>query len=358
MTAARYACDDLIRFAALLCARLGLPAERADVHARVLLEADLMGHTTHGLALLPGHLAGLESGAVAATGEPSILADHGASVLWDGGLLPGTWLLTRAIDEACARLERHPVVTVCIRRSGHVCSLGAYLRRATERGAVIVIMNSDPAMRTVAPFGGVEPQFTPNPMAFGIPTDKDPLLIDISTSTTANGWVRRWRAEERRAPGAWLLDADGAPTDDPAALFADPPGSVLPLGGLDAGHKGFALALAVEALTAALTGLGRADAPSGQGSPVFLQLIDPSAFGGDAAFRRETGWLAGACRAARVRPGDPPVRLPGERALALRARQLDGGVELYPSILPALAPWASKLDMAPPAALADEDDGS
>jgi LDH2 family malate/lactate/ureidoglycolate dehydrogenase len=81
---------------------------------------------------------------------------------------------------------------------------------------------------------------------------------------------------------------------------------------------------------------------------VFVQLIDPGAFGGRDAFARETGWLAAACRAAPVKPGNPPVRLPGERGLALRERQLAEGVALHPETMPALAPWAEKLAVAVP----------
>ena len=348
MSSERYAYDALIDFASGLCTALGLAEERALTHAKVLVEADLMGHTTHGLAMLAGSLGGLESGRLASTGEPEVLSDSGSVLLWDGNLLPGTWLVTEAIEQGMERLESHPVMTICIKRSGHICCLGAYLRNATKYGYLVMIMNSDPAMRTVAPFGAVEAQLTPNPMAFGFPTDGDPILIDVSTSTTANGWVRRFQSEDKMLPGNWLLDSDGNPTDQPAALFADPPGTVLPLGGTEVGYKGFGLALMVEAMTAALTGFGRADAPSGQGSPVFIQLIDPAAFGGRQGFERETGWLANACRSAKVRPGDPAVRLPGERALKLRAEQLDNGVELYPSIMPALSPWAEKLGVAAP----------
>jgi L-lactate dehydrogenase len=78
-------------------------------------------------------------------------------------------------------------------------------------------------------------------------------------------------------------------------------------------------------------------------------VIDPAAFGGLAAFRRESGWLADACRASRVRPGDPPVRLPGERGLALRADQMARGVALYPGVMEGLEPWIDKLKVAPPA---------
>ena len=351
MGAPRYAYEDLLAFATALGQACGLAEDRAATHARVLLEADLMGHTTHGLALLGGYLASLEAGRYAARGEPTVVADSGSAMVWDGNLLPGTWLATHAIETAAARLSAHPVVTVCIKRSAHICCLAAYLLPATERGHVVLIMNSDPSARTVAAFGGIEPVVTPNPMAFGIPTENDPILVDISTSTTANGWVRRHHAEGTRLPGKWLLDAAGRPTDEPAALFTDPPGSVLPLGGTEVGYKGFGLALLVEALTAALTGFGRADAPSGQGSPVFIQLIDPGAFGGRSAFVRETTWLAEAARRSRVRPGAPAVRLPGQRGLELRRRRLAEGVDLHASIMPALDPWSQKLGVAPPAAL-------
>lgn len=348
MSSERYAYDSLITYATHLCTALGLSQDRSAVHAKVLVEADLMGHTTHGLAMLAGSLGGLESGRLAKGGDPSVLTDSGSVMLWDGNLLPGTWLVTEAIEQGMKRLKEHPVMTIAIKRSGHICCLGAYLRNATDNGYMVMIMNSDPSMRTVAPFGAIEATLTPNPMAFGFPTDSDPILIDVSTSTTANGWVRRFQAEGKTLPGNWLLDNEGQPTNEPSALFSDPPGTVLPLGGTDVGYKGFGLGLMVEAMTAALTGYGRADAPSGQGSPVFIQLYDPAGFGGRQAFERETGWLANACRSAAVRPGDPAVRLPGARASQLRAEQLDNGVRLYPTIMPALVPWAEKLEVTPP----------
>jgi L-lactate dehydrogenase len=147
------------------------------------------------------------------------------------------------------------------------------------------------------------------------------------------------------------VDADGRAADDPAVLFADRPGAVLPLGGLDLGHKGFALALLVEALTSGLAGHGRADEPKNWGASVFLMLADPERFGGRDAFVRETSRLAELCRTTPVAPGAPSVRLPGAAALARRARQLAEGVELHPTALKKLAPWAEKLGVPVPAAL-------
>jgi L-lactate dehydrogenase len=175
--------------------------------------------------------------------------------------------------------------------------------------------------------------------------------MDVSMSTTTNAMTKRLREEGARLPGKWLVDADGNATDDPAALYGERRGAVLPLGGLDLGHKGFALALLVEALTSGLAGHGRADEPREWGASVFLQLIDPAAFAGRDAFVRETERLAEICRAAPVAAGQPPVRLPGERALALRAEQLGNGVALRDGILESLRPWAERLGASLPPSL-------
>jgi L-lactate dehydrogenase len=128
---------------------------------------------------------------------------------------------------------------------------------------------------------------------------------------------------------------------------------VLPLGGLDLGHKGFALALIVEALTSGLAGHGRADAPDHWGASVYLQIIEPTRFGGADSFTRQMDRLVELCRNAPVAPGRPPVRLPGQAALERRAEQLRDGVTLHPRILSALAPWAARFALAAPAPIPD-----
>jgi LDH2 family malate/lactate/ureidoglycolate dehydrogenase len=170
-------------------------------------------------------------------------------------------------------------------------------------------------------------------------------------STTSNAMIKRIRARGERLAGPWLVDSNGKATSDPGVLSEKPPGATLPLGGLDLGHKGFALALLVEALTSGLCGFGRAEAPTEWGASIFLQLIDPEAFGGRGAFTREMRHLADLCRDTPVAPGNSPVRLPGERALALRRRQLRDGVALYATILPGLLPWAEQLGVPLPQAI-------
>jgi len=340
---AKYPAAELCRFGHQLLVAGGLAADRAQVVAEVLLEGDLLGHTTHGFALLPAYLQALEAGSMEKRGEPSVLADHGAALTWDGRYLPGPWLVREAIRVAQTRLADMPVVTVVIRRSHHIGCLQAYLKPVTDAGFLALLSCSDPANRTVAPYGGLAPCFSPDPLAAGIPASGTPILMDISMSTTANAVCKRLVAADQRAGGPWLIDRTGQTTDDPKVMFDGRGGALLPLGGMDLGHKGFGLALLVEALTNGLGGFGRADGEARWGASVFLQLINPGAFGGGDSFVRETTFLAGACRQSPVAAGKPPVRMPGEGALSRRARQIADGVELHPSILPSLKPWAEKL---------------
>jgi LDH2 family malate/lactate/ureidoglycolate dehydrogenase len=343
-----YRATDLIKYASGLFAAAGCDGNKPEGIAAGLVEADLLGHTTHGLQLAPAYLNDLIAGTMPPRGEPDVVADRGAAVTWDGKRLPGVWLATRAVDLAMGRAPTHGTATVVIRRSHHIGCLAAFLQRATDRGLMITIASSDPAVATVAPFGGCKAVFTPNPFAVGIPTDGDPILIDISASITTNGMAARLRREGKRFPGPWALDPAGRPTDDPSVLFADPPGTLLPVGGTDHGHKGYGLALMVEALTQGLGGFGRAEAPTKWGASVFIQVIDPSAFGGPTEFRHETGWLVAACRSAEPVPGTGAVRVPGERGLARKRRALVEGVALYPGIIDALAPFAEKFGVEVP----------
>jgi LDH2 family malate/lactate/ureidoglycolate dehydrogenase len=342
-TAFRYDAQALRLYADALLVRSGVQAEIARDTAAILLDGDLMGHTTHGLALLPGYLNELAGDRMRKRGEPTTVHASGAAQTWDGQRLPGPWLALRAVDAAFGMARLHGSGTVVIRRSHHIGCLAAYAKRVADAGAMALVYCSDPSTHSVAPFGAVTSVFTPNPLAAGIPTSGDPILLDVSASYTTNGMTMRLHKAGQSLPHPWVQDATGNPTRDPGVLFDEPKGTLLPLGGIEAGHKGFALALLIEALTAGLAGHGRADPAEGWGATVFVQVLDPAAFGGSQAFARQMDWLVRACHEATPRPGGPAVRLPGERALRLYREQSAGGVALYPSIMPALAPWAEKL---------------
>jgi LDH2 family malate/lactate/ureidoglycolate dehydrogenase len=334
--APRFRPVQLVQFASELLTSVGLAEPLAQVTAETLVEGDLLGHDTHGLALLQPYVAELVAGSMSCAGSPSTLSDHDAALLWDGARLPGPWLVRTGYEALAPRARAHGSATLVIRRSHHIACLASYLVRAARDGLMMILASSDPAVHSVAPYGGTRGVFTPNPIAAAIPTSGDPILIDISASLTTNGMSARLYREGREFDEEWLLDAAGAASRDPAVLYTDPPGTILPLGGLSAGHKGFALALLVEALTGGLAGHGRADLAEGWGATVFMALFDPEAFAGGSAFRRQMDALVKACHDNPPRPGFARVRLPGERGLALWRSYDDAGVRLRAALVTVL----------------------
>jgi LDH2 family malate/lactate/ureidoglycolate dehydrogenase len=344
----RYRAGALVDFASLLFVSSGMGSDAAGIIAGILVEADLMGHDTHGLAQAPGYLREIDRGEMRRNDQPKVVSDRKAAVVWDGNRLSGVWLTVKALDLASERAREYGIAAVTIRESHHIACLAAYLPRITSRNQVALILSSNPAVATVAPHGGIDPVFTPDPFAVGIPTAGDPILFDTSASITTNAMATRLRDAGQRFPAAWAQDAEGTPTDDPDAPFGGK-GALLPTGGRDHGHKGYGLALAIESLTQGLSGLGRSTRPTfGGGASVYVQVFEPEAFAGFAAFSRETQALVDLCHAARPAPGMEAVRLPGERALAKKRAALANGVPLHPGIMPELHYWAQRLGVEPP----------
>jgi L-lactate dehydrogenase len=346
----RFALPELTRFVTALFRATGMDDNKAEAIADSLITADSMGHSTHGLALAAWYLEAVKSGVMAINGDMRVVNDRGACITWDGLRLPGSWLISRAIDTALERIEQHGVVTVAIANCHHTGALAVYLPRLTERGLLVQLVCSSPAARGVAPFGGTEPLFSPNPIAAGIPTHGDPILLDVSSSITTLNSARQLVVRGERFPAKWAMDAQGQPSDDPNAVVSGG-GSLLPVGGFDHGHKGYGMALLVEALTQGLSGQGRVDQPKGTPVNIFLQVTDPGAFAGLDAFTRQSQWLVDACHANKPLPGRPPVRLPGEHAMVRQRQAIAEGVVLTAGVMDALRPAALAAGLVVPQAL-------
>lgn len=322
----------------------GMDADKAGIVAEMLVEADLIGHSTHGSGLVAGYLDALASGELNGTGSYDVIADRGACVTWRGNRLPGAWLVRQALDIACERAPRYGVVTVAIGGSHHTGALAAYLRAVTERGLIGEICCSTTSAARMAPFGGTTPVLTPNPLAIGFPTGGDPILIDLSSSITTTTMTRTLAAKGERYPEKWALTAAGEPTDDPREVTENG-GTLLPLGGTHKGYKGFGLALMVDVLSQGLADFGRKDPPAQMSLAVFLQVIDPDAFGGRDAFARRAGFVADACRAVPPAPGVSGVRVPGDGAARARRKALAEGVPVDPAVLDTLSRRAADLSV-------------
>jgi L-lactate dehydrogenase len=324
----------------------GMDAEKARCVAQLLLLTDMMGRHTHGLAQCAAYLAELQNQRMTATGEPQTLRDTGATVVWDGDYRPGLWLMQRALLLGFERLPEHGVFTLAMRRSHHIGCLAALAKQATDRGYYALIASSGPHTKAVAPFGGKEGLFSPNPFAFGFPTSRAPVLVDTCASITTVSMTREKLAAGELFEHPWLLDDQGAPTRDPAVLErAEARGSMMLLGGAEAGHKGFGLALMVEALTQGLSGHGRRDTPTRWGASVYLQLIDPAAFAGAGDALQQMDHLVEQCHANA--PIDParPVRLPGEQAVRNIEQHRREGVPVSATTVASLQAWARTLEV-------------
>jgi LDH2 family malate/lactate/ureidoglycolate dehydrogenase len=340
----RIEAGEALRVAQNLLRASGLDQEKASAVARRLVEADLLGHRSHGLQNLPTYLERLADGRIATSGAISTLHDTGASFSWHTERLPGAWVMDQLIAQAVARASQHAVVTATLANCSHIGALQAYLEDIGRQKFLALMMVTDPGVASVAPPGGVDAVTTSNPMAACIPTDGDPVLIDQSTTLVSNGAIAQYAAKGSLLPGQWVVDNQGRPSNDPAALTATPAGTLMPLGGPEFGYKGFGFGLIVEAFSLALSGFGR-NHPRVRGAQgVFLQIVNPAHFGnGQAAFMAATTALVAQCRGSRVAADAGAVRLPGERALQLKKEQLAKGIEFAPPVLATLESWGARL---------------
>ena len=344
--AKRYDAQTLTTFVEQLFETAGADAEVAQVVTRVLLEGELLGHRTHGLNLVSRYIGGMQEGKVKARAQVlEQVTDSGIASVFDGHYLLGPYCVSRALECAAKGATAQGIGIAVVRRASHIGCLAAYLKHYTDQGLVAMVYSSDPSVGLVCAHGGIDPIYTPNPIAAGIPTQGEPILLDVSMSTITLGLVGQCRDAGSRLPHQVLVSNDGQLSDDPVDFFTRPQGSILPLGGQAFGHKGFALALLVEALTSGLAGHGRKDAPEQWGASATAVVIDPRFFGGLEAFTDETSFLGRLVLASR--PLDParPVRLPGQAGLALRRQALQQGVSLSPQLLADLDRLAGQLQL-------------
>lgn len=347
-TTQRHTATELTQFASRLLTGAGLSADKSAAVARLLVLTDMMQRHTHGVALCPLYVDQLKGNLMGTTGEPEVVNDTGSTLVWDGHYLPGLWLVEKALHIAFERVAQHGVVTVAMRRSHHIACLAALVKQATDRGLVAILATSDPAGKFVAPFGGRDPVLTPNPFAIGYPGTQSPVLVDICASITTVSMARTKAAAGVQFDHPWLMDSAGQPTTEPRVLEQTTPrGSLMLLGGAEYGHKGFGLALMVEALTQGLAGHGRIDAPNRWGANVFLQVMDPDAFAGRSNFLTQMDFIGDACRASAPAQDGALVRLPGDQATRNIALAQEGGIALSEATLAKLAACATQVGVAP-----------
>ncbi|RUO31270.1 Ldh family oxidoreductase [Aliidiomarina soli] len=345
----RFDAQQLLHFGQSVLTAAGASPEIAADTAKYLLEGDLLGYSTHGYKRLYFNAKLLAEGQARGEGDISVLKQRAAVASWDANFLPGPFVAAKAVRQACDMARDAGTATIVVRRAQHVASLAAYLQLATEQGLLISLLCSTPAQASVAPFGGKAAVFSPNPFAIGVPTSDKPLLLDMSFSMTAAGKIRQYWERQQPLPWQAIVRADGQLSSDPADYIEGEGAAILPLGGTELGYKGYGLCLMSEIWTMSLSNYGRLDGASdGESNALFVQVLDPSAFGETADFLRVTDDLVARCKACPPLHSDSPVRIPGERALAKRAYQLQQGVKLDDATWGRLQRAAQRFSVTPP----------
>ena len=315
--------------------RAGSDAAEARAVADHLIEANLMGHDSHGVIRVAPYIELLRSGKWAANRHVEIVTDAGAVVVVDGGEGLGQVIAKEAIELGTLRARAHGVAVVGVRNSGHMGRIGAWAEQAAAAGLVSLhFVNTTGFGIQVAPFGGSDRRLSVNPIALGVPRPgEEPLIHDMSTGTIAAGKIRVARNKGELLPEGAIIDGRGRPTRDPEAFFADPPGALTTA----AGHKGYGLALFVEVLAGALTGAGRATGQSDRRPADQQSLVHPDRSGAHGRERwRSPPTSSAFAPSSRPRRPRPPAarsccraRSSGARAPERRAH----GIPLDPNTL-------------------------
>ncbi|MEO1407847.1 MAG: Ldh family oxidoreductase, partial [Pseudomonadota bacterium] len=229
-----------------------------------------------------------------------------------------------------------------------IACAAAYMIELVERGLVGLILASTPSERVVSSPDGYKPITSNTPIAFCAPGENSPLLFDFTTAASTIGKITSASDQGHRLAEACLRTPDGELTDDPSAFFADPAATILPFGGEQGRHKGFALSLMIEALTFGLMGCSSAEAAQdGENNSVFLLVVDPEKFAGQAAMMRAIDLMY----ADVTGDASGDARIPGARAWRSRAEAMVSGLVLAESSGVILKEFACKTGIPLPSFL-------
>lgn len=327
--------DRLRSFTARILAAAGAAEEDAAIVADHLVESNLAGHDSHGVAMIPYYVRAVGAGVLAPRAH-AVLEDRGGGVLAaDGRNGFGQVVAREGIAAGIARAAESGVAAVALRNAFHVGRVGTYGEQAAAAGLISIhFVNVVGHAPLVAPFRGSDARLGTNPFCVAIPAGEGrrPVVLDFATSRVAYGKVRNAHASGQRAPRGSLVDAAGRVTDDPAVMFRQPRGALRPLGD----HKGYGLALACELLAGALTGGGTiSQVPFTEeriGNNMLSVLLDPARLPGAAGFAGEVASALAYVKASP--PADPllPVLVAGEPEDASRAARAETGIPVDDAI--------------------------
>jgi hydroxycarboxylate dehydrogenase B len=309
----------------------GSKPDEAEIVADHLVEANLRGHDSHGVGMLVAYVRDFEGGTLKPNQKPEVVSDTGTISVWDAHAGYGQVVARQAVEWAIGAAKQHGVAVNGLRNAHHIGRVGTYGEIAARAGMVSMhFVNVASGPPPVAPFRGREGRFLTNPVCIALPgtASNEPILLDFATSRVAMGKVRvAHNAGKKMLDGA-LLDHQGKPTTNPAVMYTEPKGVVLPFGE----HKGSGLALVCELLAGAIVGSATVTTmtPPERGiiNGMLSIVIDPAKLSTRDSMLAEIDAMIEWVKSAKPSDPDLPVLIAGEPERIARAERMAKGVDV------------------------------
>ncbi|MBC7598605.1 MAG: malate/lactate/ureidoglycolate dehydrogenase [Polaromonas sp.] len=323
--------NDLRAQVASVLIAAGSQPEEAGTVAANLVMANLSGHDSHGVGMLPRYVDAVLEGGLQPNSPVKMLLDMGSLLTLDGQRGYGQIVGEQAMALGIARAKTHGSCIMTLANAHHLGRIGHFAEMAVALGLVSLHFVNVLSRPVVAPFGGADGRYGTNPCCIGVPLNgRDPFVLDFATSRVAQGKMRVAHNEGRLVDAGTLIDELGRPTTDPGVVVVPQSnglfGALLAFGE----HKGYGMAVACELLGGALTGSGTWHKPTDPAVRAVINgmltiLIDPAKLGTQVAFEEEALAFVDWLRAAPAAPGFESVQLAGDPERAYRERrQLTG----------------------------------
>lgn len=349
-----FSAADLRTLIAQCFMKVAVPPEDAEQTARLMVEANLTGHDTHGVRQTPRYVGLIETGLIRAGAPLTVIQETPATALLDGHHNLGYVAATRATEKAIEKARQTRLSAVAIRNLNHVGRVGAYAEMIAAAGFVgLVFVNAQSRRGSlVTPFGGLAARLGTNPLAAGFPNPAgDPILLDFATSAVAANKIRQAKSRGKPAGEGWMVTREGVPTTNPDD-FIEGRALMLPLGGQQ-GHKGYALGVMVDLFSGILAGAGTTLHPSPDlNNGTFIICVDPEAFIARAQYEKDVAEYVDYLHATPTLPGAPPVQVPGDYEARHRRQRLKDGITVEPAVWEEVRACAERLGVGVPAPLA------
>ena len=307
-----------------ILAAAGATATEAERVGLRLANANLVGHDSHGLIRVCQYADQLGDGTIRSGAKLALVARLGAVAIYDANLGFGQLAAEVTTQEGIDKAQELGISAIGLRNVSHVGRLGDWAELAAEQGVISFHFVNSPAKPGVSPFGGIERRMATNPICIGYPVvGRDPLIVDMTTSSVAEGKLRVASAAGKSIPEGWALDKDGKPTTNPNDYYEG--GAMLTMGG----HKGYGLSLAIDLLAGAFTG-GKTVSPheTVNRNNMFSIFVDAGACGlRDQASVIASSYLSWIKDCA-VRDPNQPVLIPGEPEAREKRARTRFGIEV------------------------------